>query len=614
PRTMPIAVILLALSPVLGGAGAPPASQSADRPPAHESEHLAEAAPGSTASIRSRLDAQTLLFAQQHDDDMRASPEGETAVGDYRDNAMLDDYSLAASARQDLVDRAYRTRLAAISSEDFPEQDRLSHDLLLRELDRRLVDYSLKEQEMPLLQLQGIHNSLADLPNAVPLDSVRHYENYIARLRQIPRALAQTMDVLRQGEKDGLMPVRFLLERIPAQCEGIIAENPFLAPTRAFPDSIPAQDRLRLAAEIGQAVDAEVLPAYRHFATFIAEEYAPRGRTTIALDSLPDGTRRYQNAISEQTTTSLSPAEIHALGLAEVARINGLLQDIAHKAGYGDLAHFRAALANDPRYTPTSAAQIIDDFRRYVTQMRPRLPELFTAVPTTSLVVEAVPASQPGNGTHHVDGSPDGSRPGRVVVATSNFTHRTLLADETQAYHEGIPGHELQISVQQRLTGLPAFRSTIHNSAYVEGWAVYAEALGKEIGFFQDPASDYGRLNLELMRAVRLVIDPGMHAMGWTRDQAVDYFRQSGAADEPTIQAEVDRYIAWPAQSLSYKIGQLKILELREQARQALGVRFDLRQFHDEILDAGSLPLDMLQSRVEGWIGSQQPAALTDGR
>ncbi|MGI4795448.1 MAG: DUF885 domain-containing protein [Janthinobacterium lividum] len=609
---MPIAVILLALSPVLGGADALPASQPADRPPAHEGEHLAEPAPSSTASIRSRLDAQNLLFAQQHDDDMKASPEGETAVGNYRDNAMLDDYSLAESARQNLVDRAYHTRLAAISSDGFPEQDRLSHDLLLRELDRRLVDYSLKEQEMPLLQGHGIHNDLADLPNAVPLDSVKHYEDYIARLRQIPRALAQTMDMLQQGEKDGLMPVRFLLERIPAQCEGIIAENPFLAPTRAFPDSIPAQDRLRFTAEIGQVVDAEVLPAYRHFATFIAEEYAPRGRTTIALDSLPDGTRRYQNAISEQTTTSLSPTEIHALGLAEVARITGLLQDVARKAGYGDLAHFRAALARDPRYTPTSSEQIVDDFRRYVTQMRPRLPELFTAVPTTSLVVEAVPASQPGDGTHHVSGNPDGTRPSRVVVATSNFVHRTMLVDETQAYHEGIPGHELQISVQQRLKGLPAFRSTIQNNAYVEGWAVYAEALGKEIGFFQDPASDYGRLNLELMRAVRLVIDPGMHAMGWTRDQAVDYFRQSGAADEPTIQAEVDRYIAWPAQSLSYKIGQLKILELREEARQALGARFDLRQFHAEILDAGSLPLDMLQSRIDGWIASQQPSVASD--
>jgi uncharacterized protein (DUF885 family) len=221
--------------------------------------------------------------------------------------------------------------------------------------------------------------------------------------------------------------------------------------------------------------------------------------------------------------------------------------------------------------------------------------------------VEAVPASQPNNPTHYVFGTPDGSRPARVVVATSNYAHRKLLSDETLAYHEGIPGHHMQISIQQRLTGLPEFRLHVINNAYAEGWAVYAEALGKEIGFFQDPASDYGRLNLELMRAVRLVVDTGIHSEGWSREQAADYFRESGAADEPTIKAEVDRYIAWPAQALSYKIGQLKILDLRSRAKQRLGTRFDIRAFHDEILSGGSLPLDMLEARVDSWIGSQIP-------
>jgi uncharacterized protein (DUF885 family) len=225
--------------------------------------------------------------------------------------------------------------------------------------------------------------------------------------------------------------------------------------------------------------------------------------------------------------------------------------------------------------------------------------------PKTPLTVEAAPASQPHNPTHYIFGTPDGSRPARVVVATSNYEHRKLFPDETQSYHEGIPGHHMQISIQQQLTGLPEFRLHVVNNAYAEGWAVYAEALGKEIGFFQDPASDYGRLSLELMRAVRLVIDTGIHAEGWTREQAVGYFRESGAADEPTIQAEVDRYIAWPAQGLSYKIGQLKILELRERAKQRLGSHFDIKAFHDEILSGGSLPLDMLEARVDSWIGSQ---------
>jgi len=564
----------------------------------------------STEPVAARLAAQNALFKEQFEDDMRASPESETARGDYRENAMLDDYSLAASTKQNAVDRAYRAKLEAISTEGFPEQDRISHDLLLHVLDNRMADYALKDYEMPISQMQGIHNNLADLPNSVPLDTVRHYEDYIARLHQIPRAFEQTIEVLRQGERDGLVPVRILLEQIPAQCEGTIAENPFLAPTKKFPASISAEDQRRLTEQIVQVVNSEVLPAYRRFADFIAKDYAPHGRTTIGLNSLPDGAQRYQQAIREQTTTDMSPAEIHALGLREVERINGLLTNLAIKAGYKDLSSFRAALNSDRKYIPKSPDQIVDDFRRYVGQMQPRLPELFGVFPKNPLTVEAAPASQPNNPTHYIFGTPDGTRPARVVVATSNYAHRKLLPDETQAYHEGIPGHHMQISIQQRLTGLPEFRLHVINNAYAEGWAVYAEALGKEIGFFQDPASDYGRLNLELMRAVRLVVDTGIHSEGWTREQAVAYFRES-AADEPTIQAEVDRYIAWPAQGLSYQIGKLKILDLRNRAERQLGPRFDIRAFHDEILSGGSLPLDMLEARVDNWIGSQLPNGAT---
>jgi len=559
----------------------------------------------STESVAARLAAQNALFKQQFEDDMKASPESESARGDYRDNALLDDYSLAAVTKQNALDRAYHAKLEAISTDGFPEQDRISHDLLLHVLDNRIADYELKTYEMPISQMQGIHNSLSDLPNSVPLDTVQHYEDYIARLHQIPRAFEQTIEVLLQGERDGLMPVRILLEQIPEQCEGTITENPFLAPTKKFPSSVSVEDQKRLTAEIVQVVNSDVVPAYRRFAEFVAKDYAPHGRTTIGLNSLPDGARRYQQAIREQTTTDMSPAEIHALGLREVERINGLLTNLAVKAGYKDLSSFRAALNSDPKYVPKSADQIVDEFRRYVGQMQPRLSELFGVFPKTPLTMEAAPASQPNNPTHYIFGTPDGSRPARVVVATSNFAHRKLLPDETQAYHEGIPGHHMQISVQQRLAGLPEFRLHVVNNAYAEGWAVYAEALGKEIGFFQDAASDYGRLNLELMRAVRMVVDTGIHSEGWTREQAVAYFRESGAADEPTIQAEIDRYIAWPAQGLSYKIGQLKILDLRNRAKQQLGPRFDIRAFHDEILSGGSLPLDMLEARVDNWIGSQ---------
>ena len=562
----------------------------------------AQAQAASLIPAPARLQAQNRLFEAQFQADLAASPESRAAMGDYSQDDQLDDYSLEASARANRRDKMYLRQLQAIKDEDFPEQDRLSHALLVSELKRRVTDYDLKTYEIPLNQFNGIHIDLADIANDVPLDSTPRYEAYIKRLRQIPRVLAQMTRVLQAGERDGLTPPGLLLRQTPEQCRGVIAEDPFSKPASSFPAAIDGTDRKRLAAEITATTNAQVLPAYARFCQFLATEYAPHGRASIGLSGLPDGPHRYQVAIAEETTTDLTPDQISSLGFSEIARINGLLADVAHRAGYPDLASFRTALNRDPEYIPTSAGQIVDDFRRYVAQMEPRLPEAFLDYPRTALVVEAIPASQPQVATHHVDGSPDGSRAGRIVVATSHFARRKLLSDEAQAYHEGVPGHELQVSIQQRLTGLPKFRSTLRNSAYLEGWAVYTETLAKEMGFFQTPASDYGRLNLELLRAVRLVVDTGIHSRGWSRDQAVAYFRQSGCADEPTIQAEVDRYIALPAQGLSYQLGKLKILELRARARSALGSRFDLRQFHDEVLSAGSLPLPMLDARIQSWI------------
>jgi uncharacterized protein (DUF885 family) len=280
---------------------------------------------------------------------------------------------------------------------------------------------------------------------------------------------------------------------------------------------------------------------------------------------------------------------------------------IAKKQGFADLASFRASLKTNPKYIPTSADQILGDFRQYIAQMEPKLPELFTLLPKSPVSVEAIPAFQAAAATHYVTGTPDGKRPGRVVVATSKFADRSLIDDEAIAYHEGVPGHHMQLSVQQQLAGLPKFRlHSLGFNAYVEGWALYAEQLGKEVGFYQDPVSDYGRLSSELFRAVRLVVDTGIHSKGWTREQVVDFFRKSGAVDEPTIQSETDRYIAWPAQALSYKLGQLKFRELRERAQKELGRKFDIRSFHDEMLDGGTLPLDLLDARTDKWIAQQK--------
>jgi uncharacterized protein (DUF885 family) len=407
--------------------------------------------------------------------------------------------------------------------------------------------------------------------------------------------------------KDKLMPVRFLLEKLPVQCQGIIDADSFLLPTKKYPAQVSLKDQERLTHQIIESVNTYVIPAYKSFAAFLRTEYAPQGRSTLAVTSLPDGQKRYQNDIYGRTTTRMTPEEIHQLGLREVDRIESEMTVLAKQEGFVDLASFQASLKTNPKYIPTSADQILDDFRHYIGEMEPKLPQLFTLLPNSPVTVEAIPAFEAAAATHYMVGTPDGKRPGRVVVATSNFAERSLIDDEAIAYHEGVPGHHTQLSVQARLMGLPKFR--LHNlgfNAYTEGWGLYAEQLGKDVGFYQDPVSDYGRLSSELFRAVRLVVDTGIHSKGWTRDQVVEFFRKSGAVDEPTIQSETDRYIAWPAQALSYKLGQLKFRELRDRAQRELGPKFDIRTFHDEMLDGGALPLDLLDVRTDKWLTQQK--------
>jgi uncharacterized protein (DUF885 family) len=563
-------------------------------------------------SVELRLAAQNALFDEYFEAELAAHPERATAIGDYRYNDRLDDYSLAATERQHARLESYLARLQVLSTAGFAEQDALSHEVMARALNQRMANFKFKEYEMPVNQMDGPHLRLADMPLSVPLDSTQHYEDYIARLHQIPRVFTETEAVLRAGMKDKLMPVRFLLEKVPAQCDGVIAADPFLLPLKKFPAGISAEDQQRLSQAINDAVVNEVMPAYRAYAAFITTEYAPHGRTVLSVASLPGGKARYLNDIRSRTTVStLSPDQIHAIGLREIERIQADMLTIAKGLGFADLQSFRDSLKSNPRYIPVSSEQILDDFRRYIAQMQPKLPELFGYIPGSPVTVEAIPEFQAAAATHYQTGTADGKRPGRVVVATSNFAHRTLVDDEATAYHEGIPGHHMQLSVAQQMTGLPKFRQHAGNSGYVEGWALYAEQLGKEVGFYQDPVSDYGRLSSELFRAVRLVVDTGLHSEGWSRDQVVAFFRKYQAVDEPTIQSETDRYIAWPAQALSYKLGQLKFRELRERAQKELGAKFDIRSFHDEMLNGGVLPLDLLDARTDGWIRAQKAADKT---
>ena len=555
-------------------------------------------------TLADRVTKQNALFEEYYQAGLKNFPERATSYGDYRYNSQLGQVSLAEIARQHAEADDFLARLRAIPTDGMSDNDLLSHRILEKQLEREDVNYALKNYEMPVNQQNGVHTRLADLPNAVPFDSVPHYQDYISRLHQIPRVLEQTTEVMRQGEKDHLMPPKLVLEKLPGQCDGIVAANPFLEPTKKFPAEFSEQDKKRLTDEITKAVNDDVFPAYRKFAEFLRTEYDPKGRTELTIESLADGKRRYAEAVKQMTTVNVPPADVHEIVLKEVARITAEMTKLAQRQGYKDLASFREAVNNDPKWKPTSEQQILDDYKKYIHQMEPKLPELFGLLPKSPVTVEPIPDFAKAAATHYVQGTPDGKRPGRVVVAVSNPTKRTLVDDEAVAYHEGVPGHHLQISIAQTLEGLPKFRLHGFFTAYAEGWALYSEVLGKEIGFYQDPVSDYGRLNSEMLRAVRLVVDTGIHDKNWSRQQVIDYMHANDINDA-LAQTEADRYIAWPGQALAYKMGQLTILKLRDEAKTQLGEKFDLKAFHDEILNGGAMPLDLLQERVEAWIKNQ---------
>jgi uncharacterized protein (DUF885 family) len=557
------------------------------------------------APVADRVAKQNALFEEYYQAFLKNFPERATAYGDYRYNSQLGQVSLAEIARQHAEADDFLGRLKAIPTDGMSGKDLLSHRILEKLLERADVNYGLKNYEMPVNQQNGVHTQLADLPNAMPFDSVPHYQDYISRLHQIPRVLAQTTEVMRQGEKDKLIPPRIVLEKLPGQCDGIIAANPFPEPTKKFPAEFSEQDKKRLTDEITKAISDDVFPAYKKFADFLRTEYAPKGRTELAIESLADGKRRYAEAVKTMTTVNVPPAEVHEIGLKEVARITAEMTKLAQSQGYKDLASFREAVNNDPKWNPTSEQQILDDYKKYIHQMEPKLPELFGLLPKSPVTVEPIPDFAKAAATHYVQGTPDGKRPGRVVVAVSNPTKRTLIDDEAVAYHEGVPGHHLQISIAQTLEGLPKFRLHGFFTAYAEGWALYSEVLGKEIGFYKDPVSDYGRLNSEMLRAVRLVVDTGIHHKNWSRQQVIDYMHANDINDA-LAQTEADRYIAWPGQALAYKMGQLTILKLRDEAKRQLGEKFNMKAFHDEILNGGAMPLDLLQERVQAWIKQQK--------
>ena len=431
------------------------------------------------AALAGRRDALDKLLAEEWEYQLKQAPEMATSIGDYRYNDKLSDASLEHVRESAEKSRQWLARFEAIDTTGFPEQERLNQALMVRNLRESLEGYQLKVWEMPVNQMSGVHLDIAQFVPILPFNTTKQYEDYLARLKQVPRLFSQTMEVCEQGRKDKLMPPRFLLEKVPVQARAIGTpageENVFASPLKNFPANISAADQKRLRQEILAAIDSEVRPAYARFADYVEKTYAPAGRTSEGLWSLPNGDALYRYAIKSSTTTTMNPQAIHDLGMSEVARIEAEQLAIAKKLGASDLQSFREALRTNPKTFPTSAEDLLNHYRGYIAQMKPKLPELFGLLPKAPIEVVAMESfrDKEGAAADYNPGTPDGKRPGRVNINTYDWQHRSLLTAESTAYHEGIPGHHMQLSIAQELPSLPPFRHHAGYTAYVEGWALY---------------------------------------------------------------------------------------------------------------------------------------------
>ncbi|EPP9886081.1 DUF885 domain-containing protein, partial [Acinetobacter baumannii] len=567
------------------------------------------------SDVSVRVKALNQLLQEQWEYTLKNNPETATTLGDLRYNDRWTEFSKNQIEKDKKTTQNFLKRFEAIDSTGFSATDQLNKDLMIYQLKETLKNYDLKLYEMPFNQMWGLHLQFPGFISSIPFDNAKQYQDYISRLKQIPLILEQGIQLAKQGQKDGLMPPKYLIEKVAKQITSIAMpagkDSVFASPLKQFPKNISKAEQERLSREILQAIDQNVRPAYQKLGTFIQKDYLPYGRQHEGIWSLPNGDELYRFYVENNTTTSESPENIHQLGLKEVARIEAEMLKIAKAQGFNDLKSFQQSLKTNPAVFPKSREEILEIYRGYIAQMQPELPKLFGLLPKNK--VEVLPVEQyrekEAAGAEYHQGTPDGSRPGQVYVNTGDFSERSKISMEATAYHEAIPGHHMQIDIAQNLPNLPMFRKQPNHTAYIEGWALYAEQLGKDVGFYKDPLSDYGRLSSELFRACRLVVDTGVHYKKWTRQQMIDFMREHSALDEPDIQAETDRYIAIPAQALAYKMGQLKILELRELAKHELGDRFDIKAFHDMVLNAGTLPLNILDARIKNWIKEQKAAA-----
>ncbi len=570
--------------------------------------------PPTAEEVQAKSDALAALLHEQWEFTMESSPEYASMLGDKRWNDKLSDWTDEAIEARLAKSREFLERFQAIDPAGLSVQEALNRDLMIHQLRRGLEGAEFTPWRMPVNQISGVHLMAPRFASFLSFTEVKDYDDLIARYKQLPGSFDTAIDHMKNGMAEGLMPPKFLLEKVVTQAAGLAGMppegSPFAQPLSKFPEEIPAEEQERIREEMLASIRDDILPAYVRFSEFVRDEYAPNGREEPGMWSLPRGEDRYAYLVKLQTTSDLGPEEIHQIGLEQVAALEEEMMMVSSRLGYEDLESFNAALEEMPELRPQTREEILDIYRGHTDAMYGKLPELFGRLPEANVEIMSMeefrekeaPAAQ------YMSPAPDGSRPGRVMVNTGDPTSRKTITMEATAYHEGVPGHHMQRTIAQEIPDLPPFRQHGGFTSFSEGWALYSERLGKEVGFYSNPYSDYGRLQDEMLRAIRLVVDTGFHFKGWTRDQVVEFFREHSAMDEVDIQNETDRYIVWPGQALAYKIGQLKILELRDRAEEALGENFDVRAFHDEVLGGGALPLDVLEARIDSWIEAQQAA------
>ncbi len=552
------------------------------------------------------------LLAEDWQYRLEQNPEGATFLGDHRYDNRLSDISLPAIAGRQAHDRAMVARAKAIKPAALKGQDRLSLQLFLWEKQVDVEGQQFATWLMPLDQLDGVQLAFPQLIGAMPYRTAHDYDNYLARLDAFPRFIRQTIALLREGMRTGWVQPAFQLRGVPAQIEAQLvadaAASPVYAPVKAMPAGIGAADQARIEAAARRAIIDSVVPALRALRDFVQQEYLPAGRKSAAGNSLPGGNAYYAWQVRRYTTLSMPAETIHQLGLDEVRRIRLAMDSVQRQVGFtGSFAEFLQFLRTDPRFYYATADELTEGYRDIAKRIDGALPGQFAVLPRTPYGVKAFPDYEGPSQTtaRYYPSAADGSRAGFMMVNTWQLTARPKYEMEALTLHEAMPGHHLQIARAQELVGLPEFRRNAGYTAYVEGWALYAEQLGSDLGLYKDPYSRFGQLTYEMWRACRLVIDTGIHTMGWSRDSAIAYLLANSAKTEQDAGVEVDRYIVWPGQALAYKMGELRIVAIRKQAEAALGPRFDVRRFHNALLDNGPVPLEVLQTQMDAWIKAQ---------